>query len=61
MQITAPAATRHFTTAASVARRAVAPITHRRARRPLHFPLAFNLAAVALIALTIGLAILTRF
>ena len=61
MQITAPAATRSFTTAATAIRRVVAPITHRRGRRPLHFPLAFNLAVVTVIALAIGIALLIRF
>ncbi len=58
MQITAPTAAKRIPTAASAAvRRAVAPITRRRARRPLRFPLVFNLAAVALIALAIALAV----
>ena len=61
MQITAPAATRRFTTTATAIRRVAAPVTHRRGRRPLRFPLAFNLAAVTLIALAVGIALLIRF
>lgn len=57
MQMTAPATARRFTTAASAVQRIAAPITHRRTRRPLSFPVAFNLAAVALVALAIALAV----
>jgi len=55
MQMTAPAAASRFT--ASAVRRIAAPITHRRDRRPLSLPLAFNLVAVALVALAIALAV----
>ena len=57
MQMTAPAAATRFTTAASAVRRIVAPITHRRGRRPLNSPMVFNLAVVALVSLAIALVV----